>query len=298
MRTRIIRLINNFYYDNWEIEETKREKPLGQYCVFGYFDALDVIEVPGDDTNIGIWKKLSSLSQEYLDDNHNRRNLICITEDDETDKRFWENKDNFRFLFITLIRVKDMPSEKLMKAICQMNSSCKDDTYDCCAYLSYDHCEAVIVRESNQYSVGLNKVKELRDEFGAFKMYTIFAVNERLLQNSDTIINTIVDEQIDIRLHCIVKDFNLARAYIQDLKNNLIKKSKNQLSDFKEYETLGSSDWIIEVNDISLSTILEYYKMGGLLTHTNSKYEKAFFNIESQILLKTGVNRGNGTMDR
>ena len=292
MKIRIIQLINNFYHDNLVMDEQSRLEPLGQFSVFGYFDALDIYDV---DEKEGIWKALSELSQKHLDKKNNRRNLICINNDEETDRMFWKNREDFRFLFITLIRIKDTKPDQLLEKINQMNSDSKRDRYDCCSYLSYDHCEAVIVRESDQFSTGLKKVKELRRIFHTFKMYTIFAVNEKLLQNSQIIDSAIKDDCVNLRLRCIVKDFMAAERYMCDMEKIL--RNSNPSMEFGRHETFGSSDWLVEINNISLCSILEHYKMGGLFTHTKKEYENAFFNIESEILLKSEGNQENGTMD-
>lgn len=281
---RILQFKNNFYWDN---VSTEREA-LGEYCVIGYFDAFDVskpeiVEV----SKVNTWRQLGKLTSK-LDGTVNCRMLVCITEQVEEDKKFWEDSSDMLF-FVTMIMVREeMSADKMNDIITDLGNTKKR-----IAYWSYDHSEIIVAAKTNRYSDGIQGVKELRNMFGTVKTYTVFAIMEKFLDSYEIIQEKLSDEKVFCRLHCMVKDYEEAGKFRTVLEQHLNQRNKKQIK-IRKYETFGEYDWLMELDDISICTIFECYKMKNLLTHANRAYNKAFYNIESEIFVKEGEKNGNG----
>ncbi len=275
MSIRILQLKNNFLRD--DINPNK--EPLGPYCVIGYFDAFAISkEEAVDERNFNSWKCLGKLTSE-LAGNVNCRMLICFTEDSEKDRKFWEAQEEALF-FITMIRLKKenicfKEQEKIKKKL--------DEAEKSISYWSYDHSEIIVVTKTKKYSDGIRKVMELREVCSALKMYTVFAMKEDILASYEKIENAIEDEKVSIRLHCMVKDYQKAGIFKKKLEDGLSQRNGRTIK-IRKFETFGGYDWLMEVDQISIYSILEHYKMKRLLTHANEIYNEAFFNVESEIL--------------
>lgn len=295
MSIRILQLINNFYCDNGLKKGKNREVPLGKYCVLGYFDALDV-NLPSDVFQEGdkTWNVLSALSAQKHDRAVSRRNIVCVPGNELRDQQFWEEESALPFYFVSMLRVNKEKYSALQMISDVQEMEKKDQNI--VTYYTYNHSEVVIVKKTGNYREGMKYVISLRDRFSAFKVYSIFAIREQALTSRETIAGEIEDEQIDCRLHCVVKDYKGAEIFWNVLNDTLTGHEGRKVK-AKRYDTLGSYDWMIEINNISIQSMLSCYKMGEILTHTNPVFEKAFFNIETEILLPGKGPGENGTMD-
>ena len=160
MRIRVVDLVNNFYNDE-NFQSRDKTKRLGEYCCLGYFDALDVKSldrVPSEKVNIR--RQVDQNTIQKLDGNSNRRNVICITDDDEKDAEFWQEADQMPFLFISLIRMKynqkdgGLESDGLSALVTSINAH-KNEVM---AYYTYGHSDMVVFRYGNNYLENLEEV--------------------------------------------------------------------------------------------------------------------------------------------
>lgn len=256
---------------------------MGAYCVIGYFDAFDISEEKKVKlTDFNTWDYLGKLTSQ-LDGTVNCRMLVCVTEHQEEDKRFWENQSDDSLFFITMVRVSSkMKSDKMNDIIRKLAK-----TQKCIGYFSYDYSEIIVVTKTNKYSDGIKAVKKLRKILGAVKTYTVFAVMEKFLESYESIQKIIVNEKICCRLHCMVKDYKEAEKFKLELEQHMSNRNGRKIKIHK-FETFGEYDWLMEINSISICSMFECYKMKNLLTHSNNIYNKAFFNIESEILVEEG----------
>ena len=108
-------------------------------------------------------------------------------------------------------------------------------------------------------------------------------MKEDILESYEEIENTIENEMVFVRLHCMVKDYQEAEIFRKELEKALSGRNGRKIT-IRKFETLGGYDWLLEVDQISVYSIFEHYKMKNLLTHANEIYNKAFFNVESEIL--------------
>lgn len=296
MKIRIIQLINNFFKDMNGTDEN-REKALGTYCTFGYFDALQVdedssFEDAGDNQ---IWKKIDGVTVRTLDGTCSRRNLICIAEQEEKDRKFWECAKEHPYLFLSLIRMKR--ADEATDTICQMMEEMeKDDTK--IAYYSYNHSELVIAKLEDSYKAGMNFVLSLRSTLNALNLYSIFSVREETLKDKRKLPGEITAETVSVRLRLMIKDDHETGFFLQKLWETLFRdeiweKKVPEKENFEKSYTLGSSDMIIEIEQIEMYKLLSCYGMGNLLTHKNEQFGNAVYNIETEILVK-GAHKGNG----
>lgn len=276
---RILSLKNNFYRD----QGNANEQELGKYCALGHFDAFDISD--GQIVNVeelDTWKYLGEKTIGQ-DGDVNCRMLVCVTGQKQKDEEFWASQEK-PFVFITMVRMnegvladeRDQIIEKLSDNSRQMG------------YLSYDHSEIITVTKTNQYSSGITNVRRLREICRAVKTYTIFGMREDVLKSYETLKDSVINEKICCRLHCMVKNYEKAEGFRVELKKHLEEREGTTDIEIRKFETFGGFDWLLEVEDVSLCSLLELYKTKKLLTHANEKYNEAFFNIESEILVQEG----------
>lgn len=163
-------------------------------------------------------------------------------------------------------------------------------------YLSYDHSEIIVVTKTNTYSEGSRSVKLIRKVCEAVKTYTVFAVREDILQSYNDIQSNLIQEKVCCRLHCMVRNYEKAEAFRKGLEVHFSKRNDNTNIIVRKYEIFGGYDWLLEIDGVSISSVLECYKMGEMLTHSNKDYVAAFFNVESEILAEEEQN--GGKLDR
>lgn len=285
---RILQLKNNFYWDN----ANPGREALGEYCVIGYFDAFDISgKNTVKATGFSTWGPLGELTAQ-LDGTVNCRMLVCVTERQEEDAEFWEDEDPSSVLyFVTMIRVSAELSADEMYGMINLVGVSKKRI----GYLSYDHSEMIVVTKTNRYSDGIKGIRELRKLCRAVKTYTVFAITEKFLESYETIQEKVADERVFCRLHCMVKDYEEAEKLRKKLEQQISDRNERKVT-IRKFETFGGYDWLLELDDVSICSILECYKMKNLLTHANEMYNKAFFNIESEILV--GEGEKDGDMDR
>lgn len=288
-KVRVLQLKNNFYRDEDYDENYSREKALGAWCVLGYFDALDIKEISLEQEK-RTWENLSDLTVQELDGTKHLRNLVCLVREHEKDTQFWNINEQKLFYFISMIRVdrKCVKADKLNNKINQVNQF--DYTgleWEQIAYYTYDHSEVIIAHKTDCYSEGLENIRKIRDKFSAFKMHTILALPEEKIKDEDSIIASLGEqnEVVDWRLHVVAKDVDNVMEFVEDIKAILEQKGENNY-DIRCYDTLGSYDLLIEIDNIKISSICACYCMGELLTHSNQKYQALIYNIESEILIK------------
>ena len=280
MKIRMLRLASNFYKDQTQYPPSPSpigdiQQALGKYCCIGYFDALDIQPIPlKENSKRSIRRELSNVAIKGLDGSYNRKNIICITDQDKKDLEFWEEAEKNPFLFVSMIRTtQDESTEKPnAKSIHEIIDGINQKAHSI-AYYTYDHSEIVVFISGVSYLSNLQRILAYYNTINVFKMYTIAAVQEKDLETC-----TSFDEEIvKCILRATVKNMPEAQKFLAEFKNFL---SPYVL---QCYDTLGDSDLLIEIPSINIAKLLSCYKMGNLLTHTNPFYMKAFFNIETQI---------------
>lgn len=292
MIIRLMQFINNFYKDAQENScHTQGTPELGAYCSFGYFDAFQTsITSKIENRRNDIWNILKDATLEQLDETCSRRNLICGIKDDNKDITFWVEAKNCLFLFITMIRLKN-PYENIESL--ENSVGIINNESDAIAYYSNDHCELVVAKFCNNYKIGVEHVMNLRREMSVLKMYTIFSVREDILANATNCDQINKEERINCRLTSVVKSQAEAEKFIEKLYNLLSNNGQDQEMSVTQYNTFGGSDMLIDIHNVIFAKILECYstKQKGLLTHFNNDYSEAFYNIETEFLLREGAKK-------
>lgn len=288
MTTRVIQMLNNYFKDG-ENRESKPEaqEALGEYCCLGLFDALHIELVEKGEGQEGqdVRSRINEGIVGKLQGEYNVRSVVCVTENDAEDEAFWQEAEKMPFLFVSFVNIgreeKRRP-EKLRDAMEKVVAE-----KHVMAYYTYDHSEIAVIRTAESYLQGFQEVLDLYDKVDIFKMYTVFAVREDVLENCERV----RDEIISCMLYATVKNQKWVEKYKRELARALCKKEE----EIKIYETLGHSDCLIEILQVSIKKLLCCYKMGRLLTHTNSYYNQAFFNIETQFMIE-GKENGKGSV--
>jgi len=276
---RILQLKNNFYWNSGGTDG----KALGPYCVLGYFDALDItmadkVEV----TSFNTWEQLGKLTFER-DNALSCRTLVCVTEQQEKDETFWSD-ETYVLYFITMVRINKAAGVKDKWGKIEEELQRSENHIN---YLSYDHSEIIVVTKTNTYSDGIKNMKRIRKACEAVKTYTVFAVKEDVLQSYEKIQKKLFPENVCCRLHCMVRDYAKAETFRRKMERRFSQRNRRPVK-IRRYEMFGGYDWLLEIDDVSISSVFECYKMGEMLTHSNECYKEAFFNVESEILVEEG----------
>lgn len=289
MKIRIIQLINNFYRDRYSSWKAGSEA-FGEYCAFGYFDALHSELFESEESGDVIRDALNGITVKTLDGTCSRRNLVCVVDDPAQDVVFWSDNDKKPMLFMTIVRLeKDQENTgSLKKKIREMS-----DGEHTMAYCTNELNELLVVRRGNSYSHGIKKLLDLQKVLPVFKMYSIFAVLEDTLESVDRICSQVEDEIVDCRLRASVKNSDKSGSGISTFLERVkqgFHKYKPQIS---VYNTLGSADVLIEINGVSICEMLSFYRMGNLMTHSDIDYHERFFNIETEFIVSDREIAGN-----
>lgn len=284
---RILQLKNNFY---WNSGGTNGES-VGKYCVLGYFDALDTPSAEKMEvTDFNTWTKLGGLTINQ-DSALSYRTLVCVTEEQEKDKIFWDD-EMYVLYFITMVRLdKTVWAESEWSEI--VRELPKEENH--INYLSYDHSEIIAVTKTNTYSEGIKNVRQIRKACKAVKTYTVFAVKEDVLRSYDDIRKKLTDESVCCRFHCMVRDYEKAESFRRTLEERFTKRNEDSVK-IRKFDTFGGYDWRLEIDNVSISSVFECYNIGDILTHSNKDYREAFFNVESEILIEE--EQDDGQLDR
>lgn len=284
MVIRLIEMVNNFYKDN-NPGSGEPTKVLGEFCCFGYYDAMDIKKyVNVDGRYKESWEIVNEAVLKRLDGTCDSRIILCYGNDDAKDEKFWKDAPMSPFLFVTMVRLgdgKDGMLEYQRQLMDKMN-----EEENVIAYYSNSHCEIVVLRHTNHYKEGMEHVHDLQDkmenvQMKIVKLYTISAVREDMLGHIDQI----QEELVSCRMRAVVKDKSFLKEFLGKLGKELSIDEREMMA----YETLGGSDVSIEIKSVSLGKLLACYKMGEILTHSNKMYGKVFYNVESEIFSEEWV---------
>lgn len=286
MVVREIQMISNTYGS----EKPGLNQVLGQYCVFGPFDAMDIAEETMPWNKHGAEECWEDLEKEIgtelsgYDGRNNRCKVSCFFSEDEEEQKFVDRLKQCPFLFVSfiLLRHKYNKKEELrnVKAIIKdinANSNVR-------VYLSLGKNELILLHYCNSFTYGFNTVSGYHRKFDLSKSSTIFAVREQALDSPNSLYEQIdSEEKIRCRLRCIVKEYTAADAFIKKLYDFIMEKSKNQAK-IRCYNMIGGNDILIEIDNFALADLLPLYKTKELLTHMNPDYSSAWFNIETELI--------------
>lgn len=293
MRIRMMQLINNYYSDDWEKMHTQKEA-LGEWCIIGYFDAFhqEVIDWNPENCNKGIKELADDIVVDKTDGKSNRSTLICLTREQERDDRFWKYAEEMPYISISLLRIaQQADSEKKMLLQVLQKFDREEDTM---IYYTYDHADLIIVKAARRHKEIMEFVDFVKAEIKIYKMYTAFAIRERVLQicKESPSCKVVEDEVIDCRLRCAVKNEARAKKFARQLMDKM--KACNSEYQQESFHILGGKDMLIEMKNVHIHTLLPLYLTGEMCTHMCPQYYHAFFNIESEFLVKGGIENGTG----
>lgn len=299
--------MNNHYPDNNSINDAE---PLGKFCAFGYYDAVDISGVKklvqNGETS---WDHMEEFIGSKLNGSYNSRIIPCLFENENRKKEenFWAfgEKSEDVFFFITMVRLKEMSVKIFIDEI--------NKKHQMFAYYSYEHCECVVVCRNKTYGGGIHEVekfKKIKDGDGHFlvlKTYTVFAFPESFLKEK-TFWDDENDQLVNIRLNANINNTAVATAkvsdstaedrinvFAQELKKVLYKEDPlAEEQKYRQYMVLGDDDLLIEADDVMLSRLMPLYANQAILTHNNKVYKDAFLNVETRIIVKKEENDTDG----
>lgn len=275
MVIRVIELLNNFYKD--AIETYGSEEALGDYCIWGFFDALNTRKITEGLEKQGIMQSVTNAVIYGYDGMCNRKQIVCIHEEEKKDEIFWENPHNEPYLYMTMIRKEYKKNQyskikEIMRAINERNNMI--------AYYSYSHSEVIVVGYASSCKECMKKILQIKELFPIFKTVTVFGIKEEELYRC----SKVKKEKISLRLAGKVRNQKNAINMVKKIDVQIRQKGVGTDYRYNAYDTLGAKDIIIEIINVPIENILPLYSTGALLTHTNSEYGVSFYNIETQII--------------
>lgn len=280
MLIKVMQLVNNIYRD--EIPNGESVNPLGDYCAFGYFDALrfgegQTIRVqPGNRAHV--WDVINDTAVQSLDGRHKFRNLVGIIDDEEKYDEFERLAKEFPFLFLSLIRCRLEEETEISALVKSIN---QNERMIC--FLPYEHSEMMVLTLQNSYGGGIQDLLNIRDQLcdklkNVFRTYTVFTVREDVLESEDILIGSgVTDQPVQVQLKMNIKDNKKAEAFVRELKKEF-NGAKAEWTNI-----LGDYDIVLWIPEICLCKLLPYYYTGKMLTHMYSQYNESLYNLETEI---------------
>ena len=267
MYVRAFYLFNNFYVDT---EEVGMVFPSGEWSVWGHYDVMRVEKIEGADL-----EKCSRIIEEkrieYIQGNSNLRVITCFPRDEDADQKIWD-QDHSLYCFISLIRLRNREDVKKV-----LSDFPKAVYYD-----SLDHRDLISVYKFSSYIEGINYIEDVQKNATVYKMYTISMIKESELRELCEGTISIQEETVDVRLFMEMKDRQEAEHFISKIKDEFPSKDQKEFRIY--YNVLGDNDVQVEIDNINIVELLRLYKSGNLLTHSNPRYRKAIFNVETKIM--------------
>ena len=292
MKIRIIELLNHYS----EEKNMSDGEALGRFCAFGYHDAIDLNSQNSETEQVSSWDMMERLTVEKLNGKFTMQLLACAYDemDEKKEREIWEENNRYPFYFLIVMRI-----ENRNEFSCEMMKEINNGEEEVMTYFSFEHCEVMAVCRSGTYKQGIQKLMELKKRFQTKKTYSVFAIEEKLLNNKPFWKLREQKENVNVRLYATIKDITSVEDFLEELRDQLGK--KDVPAQFRTYDILGDADLLIEVDHVELNDLLPVYAMGKLLTHTNGLYKKAFYNIESRFLVgdeKNGKSMDNSRNER
>lgn len=271
---RIFQFMNNFL-----TEDTKMVK--ARYSSFGYFDGLDTWQ---ENNEAQIRKFLSFPQQAHInkDVTCDYFNIVGIRKEEAPS--FWGHEEENPLLFVTFIRLKN-ESKKLEEIIEDIEKK-----YNAYCYTTFDSSDFIVCMRTKKYSEGYEVIEgysgivnKQDSDNGIQKSFSVCSIHQDILNKIAlrSAENFIEDEKISCILNCVIQDWKRIPYFEAKLKKEL------NISECPGYGILGSDDRLYMLNEINISELFRLYGNGGLLTHGNEDY-KAFYNIKTEILIKSG----------
>ena len=264
MKMHLIQFSNNFY----NAVNADKNEPFGEYCVLGYFDAVNIFDIDSDKyKEYKIWHAIADITIDNLQATCTQRNVLCVTDDEIKDKLFWEDVKSKPIIIISLIRLKEPYKPDTLADI-----KCRPGVM---LYFTSAHSDLIMMTSGSRFSDCKRRVMQYREDFSILKMYSVLAIREDSLNTGETI----EDERVDCRLRIMVQHKDDISGFLEEIAEKLgIRKD-----DIPEpNDILGGSDVLVELNGISIRKLLREYKMGRHMTHPF--YRDKFYNIETEIV--------------
>lgn len=281
MISRTIRLISNTY----NAKKNAVFKPLGEYCVFGPYDAMEIDEKAREWKNDQTLDSMSEKEIMLFDGKRQQCNIICAAPSAcmQSEAEFAARMRNKPFLFVSLLMLDRslMNKEEVVKKATEIN---QEET--CRIYLSSGKNELVILHYCSSFRNGLSTILEKHNIIPAIlKTSTMFAVLEKSFDPSHLLYNQIEDEKVSCRLRCFVRDRSKANCFLLELGKDIMDRGAEGM---RWFNILGSTDLLAEIDSVPLKVLLSYYRTGEKLTHMNQQYNEAWYNIETEFISDNG----------
>ena len=281
-------MVRIFVFKNTYICENM-EKINADYSAFGYFDGLSM-EVYQDN------KFPISVSDFGSNEQCDHYCIAAFRKDSKTDADFWK-AGNEPYIFISFLRLSKA-SNKLSKIVDEI-----ENNNNAVCYHTLDNSDLLVCIRRKRYSEGYFDINSYYDAIQKIdpgnslqKGFSVMVISQAVLnqlaneaelksskmsEEAAVELTVIGEEIISCSLRGIIRKWDEFSAFMNELKLLL----NSQDVTIKEYGVLGSDDLIIEIDHVSANKFFRLFGDGMLLTHGNSIYRNAFYNLKTEIFM-------------
>ena len=281
-----------------------------EYNAIGYFDGLDMRRVEsGSEKEQRImsdpYYTLAEKDEKAFNENCDYFNLLGISMSDD-DNGFWADQ-TMPLYFISFVRfqkrlnnlsalVQNMMSEVKSEINQNTAGSLGQNTdeknisqpeAEMIGYYTFDSSDLIICLKTNSYHLGDGVISSYPEYVKKYcptasleKSFSVCVIKQDELDSSNALDN-MIDERVSCLLRCMVCDRTKEEKYRKNLKSEL----SFDYEEISAYDVLGSDDIVLFVKNVSIKKWMRLYGKDGLLTHSNSHYKEAFFNVATEILV-------------
>lgn len=283
-------MIRVFEFENSYIGENGQAVD-AEYNLFGYFDGLTMRKFH-DNLIDDFYTQFQALQLKRLEKKCDYFDIVGFCVDEIYDEEFWR-KGGEPYIFISCVRLKK-PSGKLTEIIFKLESR-----YNGIGYTSVDNSDFIFCIRRENYVDGYKCLKEYFSYIKSIdvtndieKLFSVVAISQALLdilnhkekgrwntediQNAQIEFSMLKEEKISCSLRALIKNIDKTKDFVDALKKNL-------QTDIQDFVIVGSEDLQLELHGISSLEFLSLYGFKGLLTHDDSTYSNAFYNIKTEI---------------
>lgn len=283
---RPIILYNNFL-------PPKEDIFLWEYCAFGTFDGIDVmdaiIEEGVNDLLLKEWEHQIKVA-EKLEGKYSVQIIYgyCHKEPGE-EKKFWES--NLPYTFFLRIQLK-WPYWKNKRESLEIVLNSLEGIISN-VYYALDNTDFIVVIKAESYYKGAGIVHSMHRVLpGIMNSHTIFALKQEWIdtisvgEKGEFEIKDLI-RRIDLRI--IEKTLGEKTDWESKFLNELYLCGDNMGNDCSITSIIGTDDIMITIHNMEWVNFLKLYKTGGLLTNSGALYQKEFAGVTTTIVTETKI---------
>lgn len=276
-----------------------KKKHEWQYCSFGYYDGIDVEEnLFSKDSEFSVHDELEKLWDYYversekLEGSFSEQIIFGLRTEKENDnikeQNFWDDKEEYPFLFFTLIQAEYSNTENISQKIREMETEFTNDSCKVITYFTFDTSDLLMVILCKKYDDGVAVIENFHHkENSKLKMhlnwqitysFSVAAVYKEIINDKERVANIEGNVQrADIYL--IEKELGAIDTIYKKVEDSI-----HDDSGIDKDAVLGCNDEVIRLENVPWNKFLLFYQDGeGLFSNSNNDYHNGLIGITTII---------------